>query len=37
MRIRREDDRFSTEDLGLVRFVPLVTGLPRRQADQGLT
>jgi len=37
MRIRREDDRFLTEDLGLVRFVPLVVGLPRRQADQGLT
>jgi hypothetical protein len=26
-----------TEDLGLARFVPLVVGLPRRQADQGLT
>jgi hypothetical protein len=26
-----------TEDLGLVRFVPLVAGLPRRQADQSLT
>src|SRR5437868_14387290 len=37
MRIRREDDRFLTEDLGLVRFVPLVAGLPRRQADQNLT
>jgi protein-L-isoaspartate(D-aspartate) O-methyltransferase len=37
MRIRREDDRFLTEDLGLVRFVPLVAGLPRRQPDQGLT
>jgi protein-L-isoaspartate(D-aspartate) O-methyltransferase len=37
LRIRRNDDRFSTEDLGLVRFVPLVAGLPRRHADQGLT
>jgi hypothetical protein len=37
MRIRREDDRLLTEDLGLVRFVPLVAGLPRRQADQSLT
>jgi protein-L-isoaspartate(D-aspartate) O-methyltransferase len=37
VRVRREDDRFSTEDLGLVRFVPLVSGLPRRRADQGLT
>jgi hypothetical protein len=26
-----------TEDLGLVRFVPLVAGLPRSQADQSLT
>ena len=31
LRIRRNDDGFSTEDLGLVRFVPLVPGLPRRQ------
>ena len=37
MRIRRDGDRFLTEDLGLVRFVPLVAGLPRRQADQNLT
>jgi protein-L-isoaspartate(D-aspartate) O-methyltransferase len=37
LRIRRKDDGFSTEDLGLVRFVPLVAGLPRRSADQGLT
>ena len=35
VRIRRNDDRFSTEDLGLVRFVPLVAGLPRRQVNQG--
>jgi protein-L-isoaspartate(D-aspartate) O-methyltransferase len=37
VRIRRQGDRFSTEDLGPVRFVPLVSGLPRRHADQGLT
>ena len=37
MRIRRQDNRFSTEDLGLVRFVPLVAGLPQRQVDQSLT
>ena len=37
VRIRRNDDRFSTEDLGLVRFVPLVAGLPRRPANQDLT
>jgi protein-L-isoaspartate(D-aspartate) O-methyltransferase len=37
VRVRRQDDRFSTEDLGLVRFVPLVAGLPRRNADHGLT
>ncbi len=30
LRIRRTDDRFVTEDLGLVRFVPLVTGPPPR-------
>ena len=35
VRIRRNDDLFSTEDLGLVRFVPLVAGLPRRQVNQG--
>jgi protein-L-isoaspartate(D-aspartate) O-methyltransferase len=35
VRIRRNDDRFSTEDLGLVRFVPLVAGLPRRHAGQA--
>jgi protein-L-isoaspartate(D-aspartate) O-methyltransferase len=33
LRIRRKDDRLVTEDLGLVRFVPLVVGLPRRGAD----
>ena len=33
VRIRRNDQRFSTEDLGAVRFVPLVTGLPRRDAS----
>jgi protein-L-isoaspartate(D-aspartate) O-methyltransferase len=32
VRIRRDNQRFSTEDLGLVRFVPLVAGLPRREA-----
>ena len=37
VRIRRGEERFATEQLGLVRFVPLVAGLPRRQADQGLT
>lgn len=30
LRIRRTDDRFSTENLGWVRFVPLVAGLPRQ-------
>jgi len=37
LRIRRKDDGFSTEDLGLVRFVPLVPGLPRRSAGDRLT
>jgi protein-L-isoaspartate(D-aspartate) O-methyltransferase len=37
VRIRRSDDRFLTEDLGLVRFVPLVSGLPRPQGPQDLT
>ena len=37
VRIRREDERFSIEDLGLVRFVPLVAGLPQRRLDQNLT
>ena len=32
LRIRRNDTGFSTEDLGLERFVPLVAGLPRRSA-----
>jgi protein-L-isoaspartate O-methyltransferase len=29
LRIRRKGDEFVTEDLGGVRFVPLVGGLPR--------
>jgi protein-L-isoaspartate(D-aspartate) O-methyltransferase len=37
VRIRRSDNGFSTEHLGLVRFVPLVAGLPRPQSDRGLT
>jgi protein-L-isoaspartate(D-aspartate) O-methyltransferase len=37
VRIRRTDARFSTEDLGPVRFVPLVAGLPREPANQHLT
>jgi|SRR5271166_2867041 len=32
LRIRRTDGGFATENLGLVRFVPLVTGLPRQAA-----
>jgi protein-L-isoaspartate(D-aspartate) O-methyltransferase len=32
LRIRRTDGGFATEDLGLVRFVPLVAGLPRQAA-----
>ena len=35
LRIRRNDDGFSTEDLGLVRFVPLVAGLPRRSGSRA--
>jgi protein-L-isoaspartate(D-aspartate) O-methyltransferase len=35
VRIRRNDQRFSTEDLGLVRFVPLVAGLPHREMGQA--
>jgi len=37
IRIRRDDHGFSTENLGLVRFVPLVVGLPRRTGGQNLT
>jgi protein-L-isoaspartate(D-aspartate) O-methyltransferase len=29
IRMRRQDDKLVTEDLGAVRFVPLVAGLPR--------
>jgi protein-L-isoaspartate(D-aspartate) O-methyltransferase len=35
VRIRRTDDGFQTEDLGLVRFVPLVAGLPRQESAKG--
>jgi protein-L-isoaspartate(D-aspartate) O-methyltransferase len=35
VRVRRGEDGFSTEELGLVRFVPLVPGLPRRQPDRA--
>jgi len=37
LRIRRHEQGFSTEDLGLVRFVPLVAGLPRRAGGQSST
>ena len=37
VRIRRQDHGFSTENLGLVRFVPLIAGLPRRSGSHGLT
>jgi protein-L-isoaspartate(D-aspartate) O-methyltransferase len=37
LRVRRHDDVFSTENLGLVRFVPLVAGLPRPSGGQNLT
>ncbi len=30
VRVRRDGDRFETEELGIVRFVPLVSGLPRQ-------
>lgn len=32
VRVRRNEHGFSTEDLGTVRFVPLVAGLPRRDS-----
>jgi protein-L-isoaspartate(D-aspartate) O-methyltransferase len=35
LRVRRTDDGFVTEDLGLVRFVPLVAGLPGQQGMKG--
>lgn len=35
IRIRNGDGRYVTEDLGLVRFVPLVFGLPRPQATSA--
>jgi protein-L-isoaspartate(D-aspartate) O-methyltransferase len=34
LRLRRGEDGFATEDLGLVRFVPLVAGLPRHVAER---
>ena len=34
IRIRRHDEGLSTENLGFVRFVPLVIGLPRRSATK---
>jgi protein-L-isoaspartate(D-aspartate) O-methyltransferase len=37
LRVRRKDGGFVTEDLGLVRFVPLVAGLPRQRAAPNLT
>jgi len=37
VRIRRQDHGFSTENLGLVRFVPLIAGLPRRSGGHCLT
>ncbi|HEY1300516.1 MAG TPA: protein-L-isoaspartate(D-aspartate) O-methyltransferase [Stellaceae bacterium] len=38
LRIRRDAEAVSTEELGWVRFVPLVAGLPDRPArDAGLT
>jgi protein-L-isoaspartate(D-aspartate) O-methyltransferase len=33
-RLRRDESGFVTEDLGLVRFVPLVAGLPRDAAER---
>ena len=35
VRIRRTDDGFQTEELGLVRFVPLIAGLPRQDGANG--
>jgi protein-L-isoaspartate(D-aspartate) O-methyltransferase len=35
LRIRRTGDGFASEDLGLVRFVPLVTGLPGQADARG--
>jgi protein-L-isoaspartate(D-aspartate) O-methyltransferase len=35
VRIRRSVEGFSTEHLGIVRFVPLVAGLPRQQTGQA--
>ncbi len=33
VRVRRRDGKFDTETLGAVRFVPLVSGLPRRTVN----
>jgi protein-L-isoaspartate(D-aspartate) O-methyltransferase len=35
VRIRRTTDGFATEDLGPVRFVPLIAGLPGQKVDIG--
>jgi protein-L-isoaspartate(D-aspartate) O-methyltransferase len=37
VRVRRAEEGFTTEDLGLVRFVPLVAGLPQQKVDMGGT
>jgi protein-L-isoaspartate(D-aspartate) O-methyltransferase len=37
VRVSRRDEGFTTEDLGLVRFVPLVAGLPQQKVDIGRT
>jgi protein-L-isoaspartate(D-aspartate) O-methyltransferase len=34
LRVRRKGDEFITEELGAVRFVPLVAGLPRAEPHQ---
>ena len=34
LRLRRDESGFATEDLGLVRFVPLIEGLPRNRAQR---